>query len=146
MPVTAKFHTNQFRQVVSPEQKRQEALANELLELRSKNINHILNQRVGAGMFEATTAIQMPKENPRVDMLHKSLGVDQVVLVSSPMYIDTTPQAGHNTQGQAPGTLATSVGMSSAPKPSYTNPVGLDGTVGVGMVDGRQLRGGWPVN
>ena len=68
------------------------AKANELLNLRSKNINYILEQRSQAeNQFAATSAIKLPEKNPRIDELHYELGIDKVVLVKCPFEIDTTP-------------------------------------------------------
>ena len=68
------------------------AKANELLNLRSKNISSILEQRAAAGNeFAAHSSIKLPAKNPRIDSLHKELGIDKVVLVKCPFNIDTTP-------------------------------------------------------
>ena len=68
------------------------AKANELLNLRSKNINYILEQRSQQeNEFAAHSAIKLPEKNPRIDELHYELGIDKVVLVKCPFEIDTTP-------------------------------------------------------
>jgi len=70
--------------------------ANELLELRSMGIKAMMNERQKGEMF-GNTVVRVPPENPRVTQLTKNLGVDKVQLVSSPLQIDTTAPAGHNT-------------------------------------------------
>ena len=68
------------------------AKANELLNLRSANISYILAQRSEAGKeFANKSAIKLPEANPRIDELHKELGIDKVVIVKCPFEIDTTP-------------------------------------------------------
>ena len=75
-----------------PAEMERAAKANELLNLRSKNINYILEQRSQAeNQFAATSAIKLPEKNPRIDELHYELGIDKVVLVKCPFEIDTTP-------------------------------------------------------
>ena len=111
MPVTAKFHTSPTRQhggtrfpaaqkqgymttyvppKPDPVAAMQASKANELLNLRSKNINHILAQRSAFGAH-SHMPIELPAANPRIDELHKELKIDEVVLVKSPFVIDTTP-------------------------------------------------------
>ena len=98
MPVTATFHYSRVKgpPMYRPPQRDvaadiHAAKANELLNLRSKNINHILDARQKAG--DPYKPISLPPSNPRVDELHKELGIDKVVLVKVPFQIDTTPGA-----------------------------------------------------
>jgi len=109
-------------------------MANELLELRSKNIGHIINERAQAG---PRGAIHLPPDNPRVNQLHSQLGIDKVVLVSSPFNIDTTPQAAGDPQGrwhrQYTGPALNTV------------PYSMTGETGPGSAYGVRVRGGWPV-
>ena len=65
------------------------AKANELLNLRSQNISHILKQKAESN--DPYAVVAQPPVNPRVTELHKELGIDKVVLVKCPFYIDTTP-------------------------------------------------------
>ena len=68
------------------------AKANELLNLRSQNISHIIKQREASGaQFSAHSSITLPEANPRINHLHQELGIDKVVLVKCPFEIDTTP-------------------------------------------------------
>lgn len=109
-------------------------MANELLELRSKNINHIMNERTKHG---PQGAIQLPPDDPRVNQLHSQLGVDKVVLVSSPLNIDTTPQAAGDPQGRW---------KSEYNGPALdTVPYSMTGETGPGTAYGLRIRGGWPV-
>ena len=50
--------------------------------------------------------------------LNSKLGVDKVKLVTSPLHIDDTPQAGHNTHGAATPANAAASAQSSAPAPA----------------------------
>ena len=75
-----------------PKQISEDQMANDLLEMRSKNINHILQERDRVGHW-GTIAVD-PRPNPQAEAYHKALGVDKVVLVKSPFQIDTTPGGG----------------------------------------------------
>ena len=109
-------------------------MANDLLELRSKNINYIMEQRkvLGPG-----GAIQIPPENARIQQLHTQLQIDKVVLVSSPLNIDTTPQKAGDPQGRW--------------KTNYNGPMldtaqySMNGMTAPGVAFGQRIRGGWPV-
>jgi len=110
-------------------------MANELLEIRSKNINSIMAQRKEAG---PRGAIDMSSiENPRGDQIHSQLGIDKVVLVSSPFHIDTTPQAAGDPQGRWHTVY-------NGP-PLDTNEFSMTGEAAPGSINGTRLRGGWPV-
>jgi hypothetical protein len=115
------------------------AKLNELLNIRSKNINHILEQRAQAGNeFSASSAIELPPANPRADLLHKELGIDKVVLVKCPFTIDTTPGGfyKHQPKPQPPPPPRTEAFEYSA-----------NGNAANALTpDGRLLRGGWAVN
>lgn len=174
MPVTAKFHQSPplrrpsppyvpAQQYVPPTPdpvaELQAAKANELLNLRSKNISNIIGQRQSSP-FDAKAAIAVPPADPRVEALHKDLGIDKVVLVKCPFNIDTTPG------GQWQNPLLTQ-DMTTGGKgklrdswmPGFRD-VGHDenaevrvsaveyssgGVSASACVDGRLLRGGWAV-
>ncbi len=91
--------------------------ANELLELRSMGIKAMFDARKHGQMYGAQ-AVVVPPDNPRAESLNKKLGVDKVQLVSSPLQIDTTAQAGHNTQAAAASAPA------PAPAPAFAAPAG----------------------
>eukprot|EP00325_Prymnesiales_sp_UTEX-LB-985_P027774 CAMPEP_0174722406 /NCGR_PEP_ID=MMETSP1094-20130205/38375_1 /TAXON_ID=156173 /ORGANISM="Chrysochromulina brevifilum, Strain UTEX LB 985" /LENGTH=212 /DNA_ID=CAMNT_0015923257 /DNA_START=17 /DNA_END=655 /DNA_ORIENTATION=- len=101
------------------------AEANELLELRSMGIRSVITERNKAGPY-GRQAVKVPPANMRADTLEKKLGVDKVNLVSSPLQIDTTAQAGHNTAAVPP-------------------PGRVPGKAKAQTVREQQLRGGWPV-
>jgi len=168
MPPGMKFHTNVVNRVpapryrppaVDPREMEQAAKANELLNLRSKNISHIMAQRVGVNGFESHAAVQPPAANPRVGELHQELGIDKVVLVKSPFKIDTTPNGYYNAQlsqnmdngGQGklrdswmPG--ARQAVSSHAPPRVDAVEYSANGQTAPAYVNGRLLRGGWAVN
>lgn len=140
--------------------------ANELLNLRSKNINHIIGQRAEAA--SAYTPIQLPPKNPRVDELHKELGIDKVVLVTSPFQIDTTPGGfwpnpllpdhlhSQNLSDGGQGKLRDSwspgfreahdEALRKANVRSDALEFSANGNAASACVQGRLLRGGWAVN
>lgn len=111
-------------------------MANELLELRSQNIKSIMQERSKAEGW-GHSAITMPAANPRVDELHQKLGVDKAVLVSSPMKIDTTPQAAGDPQGRW-------TAVDSGPQLD-TMQYSMTGETLPGAYNGVRVRGGWPV-
>jgi hypothetical protein len=94
--------------------------ANELLQLRSMLVQNALvanreaTKMVKAGDWKrgggAEGGASQPQEAAAVESraaeLHKKLGIDKVQLVTSPLIIDTTPQAGHNTASAAPAPAA----------------------------------------
>lgn len=96
----------------------------ELLELRSMGVRTALeackqaNMQVAAGEWSANQS-QAPLDpnEQRASQLHQKLGIDKVVLVSSPMFIDDTPGAGHNTAYQW---------TPSSAEGSFAPPDGLD--------------------
>jgi len=70
----------------------------ELLELRSMGVRTALeankkaNQQVAAGEWKKGQAAAPPSANEiRAQELHSKLGIDKVVLVTSPLHIDDTP-------------------------------------------------------
>ena len=78
--------------------------SNELLALRSMLMQDALNagtennQKVAAGIWRRPEKPREPSAaEARAAELQSKLGIDRVKLVTSPMFIDTTPQAGHNT-------------------------------------------------
>lgn len=133
------------------------AKRNDLLNMRSKNIQHILKQREAAGSeFSSTAAITMPAKNPRMEALHKELGIDKTVIVKCPFEIDTTPggyyrnkannhlaMPGHNAPGMSAPVVAAPV--QRGPRTDATE-FSANGNTASAYVDGRLLRGGWAVN
>ena len=95
--------------------------ANELMHLRSASIKAVMARnafeeaRMQLPEYMRPAPAPLPPPNPRVAQLEKSLQVYETLTPVSPMQIDTTPQAGHNTQGRAPGML---VPMEPAPAPA----------------------------
>jgi hypothetical protein len=82
--------------------------ANHLLQMRSAGIRAAMARRTAE---EARRAIPSyarppppppPKDNPRVSELEKRLQVYETLTKVSPLYIDTTAQAGHNTANLKP--------------------------------------------
>ena len=119
------------------------AKANELLNLRSKNIQHIIQQRQQAGgEFSATSAIKLPPKNPRVTELHQELGIDKVVIVKCPFEIDTTPGGFYKNRAAPP--------PRNEPKPEREQAMAQEwsanGNAASAYQQGRLLRGGWAVN
>lgn len=125
----------------------------ELLELRSLGVRaaieagKLANQRVASGEWaDKGPAPSAPTANDeRAAALHKKLGIDHVQLVTSPLFIDDTPQAGHNTAYQwmpneGEGSFAPPDGLDplsdqGAPAPAPTGPAA------------PKMRGGaWPVS
>ena len=113
----------------------------------------------GVNGFESTSAIQLPAANPRVNELHQELGIDKVVLVTSPFKIDTTPNGYYNSQlsqnvengGQGklrdswmPGARQ-ATNMYAPPRPDAVE-YSANGQTAPAYVNGRLLRGGWAVN
>ena len=123
--------------------------AHELLELRSMGVrsalqaNEMANARISAGEWKPNQPAQPPTQRElRAAELHKKLGIDKVQLVTSPLHIDDTPQAGHNTAFQW---------MPEAGSGSFAPPDGLDPMAqapGPAATTKRApMRGGaWPVN
>ena len=163
MAPTMSFHTKTTvspprryqRPLPDPAAEAQAAKANELLNMRSKNISHIMAQRTAVGPMGSIT---LPEDNPRANMLHKELGIDKVVLVKSPFQIDTTPGgffepgAGHSQSMEgggkgklrdswAPGARVDAVAPPRVDAVEYS----YGGHVSPAYVDGRLLRGGWAV-
>lgn len=72
---------------------------NELLELRSMGVRTAIeasqeaNWRIQTGQWRPGQRQSEDPRSNRADQLHKKLGVDKVQLVTSPLQIDTTPQA-----------------------------------------------------
>ena len=124
-----------------PKQISEDQMANDLLEMRSKNINHILQERDRVGHW-GTIAVD-PRPNPQAEAYHKALGVDKVVLVKSPFQIDTTPGGGIMPE-RAQFANPMFPNRETAPAGSVSRPVSAGGIVGIGQAYGRQLRGGWP--
>ena len=164
MPMTMKFHSppkpagRSPKPFISPND---EDNANNLLEMRSQAIQAILREKDRVGHW-GTVAVET-KPNATAEALHKHLGVDKAVLVSSPLQIDTTAPGVVRTGGEKgkveAGALFARKYINSAfphierggntqlyPHGQVTNPVGQDGRVGQGLAYGRQLRGGWPAN
>jgi len=112
--------------------------SNELLALRSMlmqgamHANREANKRVvgarqGLNTFETKDMAPPSPEQRRAQQLHSKLGIDKVQLVTSPMHIDDTPLAGHNTTAMAPAPAPASA---APPKPAEAS-----------------MRGGaWPVD
>jgi hypothetical protein len=150
MPVTATFHTStsppslagrRFRaRPIDPVEEERAAKANELLNLRSKNISSIIAQREKAGN-DAHASIKLPPKNPRMDQLHKELGIDKVVIVKCPFEIDTTPGGFYKNKSREAMEM----------RPMYPKITGTqeefsaNGAAVPAVVDGRLLRGGWTV-
>ena len=123
--------------------------AHELLELRSMGVrsalqaNEMANARISAGEWKPNQPAQPPTQRElRAAELHKKLGIDKVQLVTSPLHIDDTPQAGHNTAFQW---------MPEAGSGSFAPPDGLDPMAQApgpaAMTKRAPMRGGaWPVN
>ena len=122
-----------------PKQISEDQMANDLLEMRSKNINHILQERDRVGHW-GTIAVD-PRPNPQAEAYHKALGVDKVVLVKSPFQIDTTPGGGIMPE-RAQFANPMFPNRETAPAGSVSRPVSAGGIVGIGQAYGRQLRGG----
>mmetsp|Transcript_8174 Transcript_8174/g.21374 ORF Transcript_8174/g.21374 Transcript_8174/m.21374 type:complete len:237 (-) Transcript_8174:472-1182(-) len=112
------------------QQEREAAEANELLELRSMGIRTGFNARKTGQMF-GSQAVVVPEANPRTQQLERKLGVDKVQLVTSPLQIDTTPPAGHNTAPIPQGShRQTSYRAGApAPAPAMAVPAGLKTTL-----------------
>ena len=170
MPPSMKFHSStsptrqpvykQPQRYVRPEPDKKAELeaakANELLNLRSQGISNMLKQREEAGsQYAAQSAIKLPPANPRVEELHKELGIDKVVTVKCPFEIDTTPGGFYKNQALTqdlsgggkgklrdmwmPGARESSI---PPPRPDATE-YSANGTAAPAFVDGRLLRGGW---
>jgi len=165
-----KFHTRtvspppangfQYRRPLPDPQVELEARkANELLDLRSKNISHIIAQREtnnAAGYGRAP--IHLPAANPRIDKLHSELEIDKVVLVTCPFEIDTSPGGFYKNQALSqsmenggkgklrdmwmPGARDS---VAPPPRPDAVE-YGVNGETASAYVGGRLLRGGWAVN
>lgn len=135
------------------------AAANELLDLRSKNINHIIKQRAAVGDY-GRSVIELLPPDPRVEQLHMDLEIDKVVLVKMPFEIDTTPGgfyknqaltqdmsgggAGKLRDGWIPGARDA---VAAAPTRTEAYEYSQNGTAAMAMTpDGRLLRGGWTVS
>ena len=147
------------RPSADPRQELEAAKANELLNMRSKNISSILAQREANGSeFAAHSAIQLPPQNPRIDELHQELGIDKVVLVKCPFEIDTTPGGFYKNQALSQDMNSGGKGKlrdswmpgardvtAPLPRPDAFE-YSANGTAAPAYVDGRLLRGGWAVN
>jgi hypothetical protein len=130
-------HPAYFRPPLDPAISRDRADAMELLDRRSKNISYIMSQQANP---YAATGFAVPPADQRAEALHKQLGVDKAVLVSSPLQIDTTAFGVVGRSAEVP--------MAAYKPPSAatnTVPISSDGVEGVGEVNGIRLRGGWPV-
>lgn len=134
------------------------AKANELLNLRSKNISHILAQRAALPAY-SNEPIALPPENPRTEALHKELGIDKVQIVKMPFEIDTTPGGYYKsmelTQDMSDGgqgklrdswTPGFRDRKNTAPPRTDAVEYSGNGAVASAYVNGRLLRGGWAVD
>ena len=182
MPVTATFHTKYpisppkqpiykapspyKRPTPDPADEELARKMNDLLDYRSKNISNILAQK--EGHESAYAPVTMPPEDPRMESLHKELGIDKVVIVKCPFEIDTTPGGmWHNPllppethsqtlddggQGKlrdswAPGFREAHDKAASGPQPRKDAvEFSANGNTAPAYVDGRLLRGGWAVS
>ena len=140
MPPSMKFHSPPKRAPAPIISANDDENANNLLEMRSQAIQGILRERDRVGQFGMVSVSTTP--NPTAEALHTHLGVDQVVLVSSPLQIDTT--AGGGIMPEKAKYANPSFPHQRYPPGQITYPVNQAGTVGVGQAYGRQLRGGWP--
>ena len=135
------------------------AKKNDLLNMRSKNIQHIMAQRTVVG-FDSHTPIQLPPANPKMEALHKELGIDKVVTVKCPFVIDTTPGGQwanplltQDTTNGGSGKLRDSwmpgFREKGADGPARTDAVefSANGNKASAVTpDGRLMRGGWSVS
>jgi hypothetical protein len=169
MPITAKFHSPPKlkayqrpmyyeRPKPDPDAELAKAKANELLNLRSANIGSMLAQKEAAGGPHSHEKINVPAANPRMDELHKELGIDKVVLVKCPFQIDTTPGGQNSLQSQEMGSGGQGklrdawmpgfrdVGHAEgAPPRTAAVEYSANGHTAPAYVGGVLLRGGWSV-
>ena len=135
------------------------AMANELLNRRSRAISHIIAQKTAVGDY-SNARIEAPPADTRAEELHKELGIDKVQIVKMPFEIDTTPGGFYKNQalsqsmeGGGKGKLRDSWApgfrdaVAAGPARADAKEYSANGTAAPAVSgDGRLLRGGWAVN
>ena len=159
-PMLPPTHMMQYQPPkVDPKAELAAAKANELLNYRSANISHIMAQRAAIGEW-SNAPITLPTPDPRMEKLHKDMGIDKVVLVTSPFNIDTTPGGFYKNQelhsqdmaGGGKGKLRDSWApgfrdaKNEGPARESAVEYSASGTTCPASVNGRLLRGGWAVD